>query len=134
MNSASYDLSPSPASLPVAKSCGKSCKGGCRKTEQHYREEDPSSALLDSPDNVLSTLHADGSRRWLRPRLETGRLWKRRRVLAYALIAFFVVLPHLRINGLPPILLNIVERKFIFFGHVFLPTDTLLLALLMLAV
>lgn len=92
------------------------------------------STLLDAPEHVLSTLESDGSRRWLFPRLSTGNLWKRRRVLAYFLIIFFVVLPHLRMpNGKPVILLDIVARKFVFFGHTFLPTDTLLLTLLMLA-
>ena len=90
--------------------------------------------LLDAPENVLSTLRGDGSRRWLRPRLSTGRWWKRRRTFAYALIIFFVVLPHLRFAGLPLVLLDIRARRFIFLGHTFLPTDTLLLALVMLTV
>lgn len=90
--------------------------------------------LLDAPEHVLSTLEGDGSRRWIRPRVATGRWWKRRRTLAYALIVFFVVVPHLRIGGLPPILLNIPARRFVFLGHTFLPTDTLLLALVMLTV
>ncbi len=90
--------------------------------------------LLDPPEHVLSTLESDGSRRWLRPRLSTGRWWKRRRTVAYALIIFFVVLPHLRINGKPLVLLDIVARKFVLLGHTFLPTDTLLLALAMVSV
>ncbi len=90
--------------------------------------------LLDAPEHVLSTLEGDGSRRWLRPRLARGNWWQRRRALGYALIVFFVVLPHLRIGGLPPILLNIPARRFVFLGHTFLPTDTLLLALVMLSV
>ena len=91
-------------------------------------------AMLESPEHVLSTLEKDGSRRWLRPRLATGFWWKYRRVFAYGLIAFFVILPHIRIAGLPPVLLDIPARRFIFLGHTFLPTDTLLLALLMLGV
>lgn len=90
--------------------------------------------LLDAPEHVLSTLESDGSRRWLFPKLSTGKWWKRRRVLAYFLIVFFVVLPHLRVNGRPVILLDITSAKFILGGHTFLPTDTLLLALLLLSV
>ncbi len=33
--------------------------------------------------------------------LSKGDLWKRRRILAYFLIVFFVVLPHLRFGGKP---------------------------------
>lgn len=92
------------------------------------------SPLLDAPEHVLSTLEQDGSRRWLRPRLSTGKWWNRRRWVAYGLIVFFVALPHLRVGGKPPVLLDVIGRKFTFLGHTFLPTDTLLLALLMLAV
>lgn len=83
---------------------------------------------------VLPTMNADGSRRWLTPRPVHGRYWLARLVVAWALIALFTLLPWLRINGHPPILLDVVSRRFIFFGTVFRPTDTLLLALLMLAI
>ncbi len=80
---------------------------------------------------VLSTLNEDGSRRWLHPRLSKGRFLTRRRIVAYILIAIFALLPYLRINGKPTILLDIPKREFTFFGFTFLPTDTLLLALFM---
>ncbi len=83
---------------------------------------------------VLSTLNADGSRRWLKPKVSPGRFLNRRRVVGYTLIAFFCTLPHLRIAGKPPILLDLVHREFTFFGVTLYPTDTLLFALLMLSV
>lgn len=85
-------------------------------------------------DRVLSTLNADGSRRWLRPWLSPGRFLARRRITAYALIAVFAALPYLKINGRPTILLDIAAREFTFFGVTFYPTDTLPLALLILSV
>jgi cytochrome c oxidase accessory protein FixG len=91
-------------------------------------------SLLDPPEQVLSTLNADGSRRWLRPRVSRGRFLTARRIMAYGLIALFTLLPHIRINGRPAMLLDIVHRKFHLFGVTFLPTDTLLLALFMLCV
>ncbi|TWT82664.1 putative electron transport protein YccM [Planctomycetes bacterium CA13] len=90
------------------------------------------SAMLEAPEHVLSTLEKDGSRRWLRPRLAKGFWWKRRRAFAYALLVFFVVLPHIRIGGLPPVLLDIPARHFTLLGYTFLATDTLPLALAML--
>ncbi|WP_246114742.1 cytochrome c oxidase accessory protein CcoG [Rubripirellula tenax] len=92
------------------------------------------SPLLDSPEHVLSTLEADGSRRWLRPKLAPGNWWKKRRVVAYLLMVVFVAIPHLRIGGKPLILLDIVARQFTVLGRTFYPTDTMLLALLMLSV
>ncbi len=83
---------------------------------------------------VLSTLNRDGTRRWLRPRVSPGLFLRWRRVVAWGLIVVFTVLPYLSINGKPPILLDIVARRFTFFGTTFLPTDSLLLALLFLSI
>lgn len=83
---------------------------------------------------VLSTMNEDGSRRWLRPRLSRGRFLTARRIVAYALIAIFTLIPYISVNGKPLVLLDILEREFTFFGATFLPTDTLLLALFILSV
>ena len=80
---------------------------------------------------VLPTLNEDGSRYWIRPRPSAGTWWNRRRLVGYALIAFFVTLPHLRWNGHPLILLNVPRREFTLLGNTFLPTDTLLLMLIL---
>ena len=80
---------------------------------------------------VLSTLNADGSRRWLDPREVSGRWHRRRTVVAWVLIALFSVLPWLRIAGKPPILLDVMTRHFTFFGTTFRPTETPLVAVLM---
>ncbi|MHB8916302.1 MAG: cytochrome c oxidase accessory protein CcoG [Thiobacillus sp.] len=88
-------------------------------------------SILRAEEHVLATLEADGSRRWLFPRLAMGAFWTRRRAVAYALIAFFTIVPHLRFRGKPPILLDVPTRRFTVMGYTFLPTDTLLLALLM---
>jgi cytochrome c oxidase accessory protein FixG len=80
---------------------------------------------------VLPTLNEDGSRYWIRPRPSAGTWWTRRMIVGYALIAFFVTLPHLRWAGKPLILLNVPRREFTLLGTTFLPTDTLLLMLLL---
>ena len=81
---------------------------------------------------VLSTMMEDGSRRWLHPRLAHGPYLRARRILAYALIAVFTLLPYLKIHGKPAVLLDLPDREFTVFGFTFLPTDTLLLALALL--
>ncbi len=73
----------------------------------------------------------DGSRNWIRPKPSTGAWWKRRRVVAYALMVVFFAIPHVRINGMPAILLDLPRRHFTILGTTFLPTDTLLLMLLL---
>jgi cytochrome c oxidase accessory protein FixG len=90
--------------------------------------------LLPPEERVLSTLEADGSRRWLHPRLAKGKTWHARRWVAYGLIAFFTVVPWLRWNGQPLVLLDIPNREFLLLGTTFLPTDTLPLAFAILAI
>ncbi len=88
-------------------------------------------AILESEEQVLSTLEADGSRRWLKPRLSKGNLLKLRRWLAYVLIAAFTLIPFIKVGGKPLVLLDIVARRFTILGFTFLPTDTVLLAIFM---
>jgi cytochrome c oxidase accessory protein FixG len=83
---------------------------------------------------VLPTMNEDGSRRWIRPRLSTGKFWVRRRAVAYALMVVFFAIPYLRMNGLPLVLLDLPLRRFTILGSTFFPTDTLLLMLLMLSI
>jgi cytochrome c oxidase accessory protein FixG len=80
---------------------------------------------------VLPTLNVDGSRNWIRPKPTHGKWWHRRRLVAYALMLLFFGIPYLHINGKPAILLNIPRREFTILGTTFLPTDTLLLMLLL---
>ncbi|MBM4092899.1 MAG: cytochrome c oxidase accessory protein CcoG [Planctomycetes bacterium] len=79
----------------------------------------------------MSTMRDDGSRRWMHPRVSSGRFWRARRLVAYVLIAVFTVTPYVRVGGEPAILLNLRAREFTILGFTFLPTDTLLLALLL---
>ncbi|QOJ01314.1 MAG: cytochrome c oxidase accessory protein CcoG [Phycisphaeraceae bacterium] len=91
-------------------------------------------SLLEPPEHVLSTLNRDGSRRWIEPRVSPGRFWHARRGVAYLLMAVFFLIPYLKINDKPAILLDIAAREFTILGKTFLPTDTLLLALLVVSV
>jgi cytochrome c oxidase accessory protein FixG len=79
-------------------------------------------------------MNPDGSRRWLRPKVSGGTFLVWRRVVAWALIVLFTALPYIRVGGRPSVLLDLPRREFTFFGTTFLPTDTLLLALLFLAI
>ena len=89
---------------------------------------------LVSPDQVLSTLNPDGTRRWLAPRLAKGRYWKKRRVVAYVLMLLFNVLPWIKVGGKPVMLLDLVHREFTFFGVTFQPTETVIVTALFLSI
>jgi cytochrome c oxidase accessory protein FixG len=57
-----------------------------------------------------------------------------RRVVAYGLMVVFFLVPYLRMNGKPLVLLDVPHRQFTLLGYTFLPTDTLLFMLLVLSI
>jgi cytochrome c oxidase accessory protein FixG len=81
-------------------------------------------------ERVLSTLNQDGSRHWLRPRLARGRFLTARRIVGFALIALFVLLPRIRIGGRPALFIDLSARELDVFGLVFRPSDGVVLMLL----
>lgn len=83
--------------------------------------------ILESPEEVLTTLRSDGRRRWLYPTLSPGRFLNARRAVGWVLIVAYIALPIVQIGGYPAVLLDVVQREFAFFGLVFYPTDTVLL-------
>ena len=87
-----------------------------------------------TPGKVLTTLNEDGRRIWMRPRRYEGRYLNRRRVVGYALILAFLILPFVQVGGHPAILLDVAARRFHLFGFTFHPTDSALLMLLMLSI
>lgn len=91
-------------------------------------------SLPISPERVLPTLNADGTRNRIRPRLYDGRILRARRVVGWGLMALFVALPFLRVTHQPALLLDVIQRRFVFFGHTYFATDGVLLMLLMLSI
>lgn len=87
-----------------------------------------------SNQRVLATMNQDGSRHWIRPKLSPGKYQKLRFWVAWGLMLIFSLTPHLRYQGKPWILLDIPSRQFVFWGHTFLATDSLLLLLLLLTI
>lgn len=99
------------------------------------KPQTPAASPLMKPEGrVLATLEDDGRRRWLRPKPSPGAWWRRRVAVAWALIALYTVVPWIKVAGMPMVLLDVVDRKFVFFGSVFRPTETLLFGVLFLSV
>ena len=72
-------------------------------------------------------------RQWIYPKLIKGKLYTYRNYVSYFLLALLFSGPFIKVNGEQLILLNILERKFAFFGIVFLPQDFYLFVLAMLS-
>ena len=62
-------------------------------------------------------------REWIYPKLIKGKLYQYRNWLSYILLGLMFAGPFIKLNGEQLILLNILERKFVFFGVVFWPQD-----------
>ncbi|HEY0865130.1 MAG TPA: cytochrome c oxidase accessory protein CcoG [Lacunisphaera sp.] len=75
----------------------------------------------------VTTIASDGSRRDLHPADVHGRFTRARRWSGWALIAFYLVLPWIPVNGHPAVFLDLAERRFHFFGYTLAAQDAWLL-------
>ncbi len=90
------------------------------------------SAPLDqSFRDSVSTIDKTGKRSWIFPVQPNGRLTRLREFASYFYLLIFFSLPHIKVNGEPLVLINVLERKFILFGIVFWPQDFVLFGLAM---
>jgi cytochrome c oxidase accessory protein FixG len=76
-----------------------------------------SSPPKKSPDLVsVTTINSDGSRHFLQPSHVHGRFTTWRRIFGLLLVAIYVALPWIKINGYPAVFLDIATRRFHLFG------------------
>lgn len=73
--------------------------------------------------NQLASVAPDGRRRWIYARKPAGWFYRARTGLSWGLLAFLLLAPFVRVNGLPLMMFNVIERKFVFFGLLFWPQD-----------
>lgn len=74
----------------------------------------------------------DKGRKWIYPRIVKGKLYQYRSFVSYFLLTLLFAAPFIRLNGEQLILLNVIERKFVFFGVIFWPQDFYLFVLALL--
>lgn len=80
----------------------------------------------------IATVDQSGKRLWIYPKKPKGRFTNARTYLSWVLLAFLFGMPFIKVNGEPFLLFNVLERKFILFGIVFMPQDFHLFVLAML--
>ena len=86
------------------------------QTPAHFRDQ-------------VSTLTDDGlKRKWIYPKIIKGKLYKYRSVVSYCFLLLLISAPFIKLNGEQLVLLNLIERKFVFLGIVFWPQDFYLFA------
>lgn len=79
----------------------------------------PNTPTLES----LSSIHADGSKKSLHPADVRGPFTRWRRLAALVMLTIYVALPWIPVNGYPAVFLDVVERRFHFFGITFATQD-----------
>ncbi|MEQ1632204.1 MAG: cytochrome c oxidase accessory protein CcoG [Planctomycetota bacterium] len=76
------------------------------------------------PDlDTLFSINADGSRNAIQPADCSGRYQTRKHLLWYVLIGVYLLMPWVRVDGHPAILIDIAQRHFYLFGHTFNAQD-----------
>lgn len=80
----------------------------------------------------LASILPDGRRRWIYARKPSGNYYTARTILSWALVAFLLSAPFIKVGGHQFLLLNILTREFVLFGVPFWPNDFYLVALLFL--
>ncbi len=80
-------------------------------------------ALKDQSKPNKNQLTKTTVRKWIYPRIVKGTLYKYRSLVSYFFLALLFAAPFIRLNGEQLVLLNILERKFVFFGIIFWPHD-----------
>lgn len=80
----------------------------------------------------IASLTPDGKRKWVYAQRPSGRLYHWRKLVSVLLLAFLFLAPVVKVNGNQFMLLDIMERQFVFFGVPFWPNDFYLVALLFL--
>ncbi len=71
----------------------------------------------------LATVTEEGKRIWVYPKKPKGKFHRARVVVAIILLAILFLVPLIKVDGHPFMLLDILGRKFILFGVVFGPQD-----------
>ncbi|MBM2816023.1 MAG: cytochrome c oxidase accessory protein FixG [Ignavibacteria bacterium] len=81
----------------------------------------------------VSNIDKSGKRKRIYPMKPEGRFHRARVIVAIFLMIIFFTCPFIRIEGNPAFLFDFIERKFTFFGILFLPQDLYIVALILIA-
>jgi cytochrome c oxidase accessory protein FixG len=85
----------------------------------------------DSFRDSIGTINEKGKRKFIFPKKPQGKYYDRRKLVSYALLAFLLSSPFIKINGNQFLLFNVLDRRFNIFGMPFWPQDFYLVVILM---
>lgn len=91
------------------------------------REEDLQHA--ESYRDRVSTVTDSGKRKWVYALKPKGKWYNYRKYIAWFYLAIFFIMPFIKVNGLPFMMINVTEGKFILFSKIFWPQDFFIFAI-----
>ncbi len=99
-----------------------------------YEEDKLITETGDSYKDRVAVIDKKGKRVWVYPNKPTmGKYQKGRLVVGWLILAMFFIIPFIQVNGQSYFLIDIVNRKFIFFGTIWFPHDFYIFAIGLLA-
>lgn len=78
---------------------------------------------VESFRDRVSTVTESGSRNWIYAQKPHGKYYRYRNILAIFYFLIFFGMPFIKINGMPFLLFNVIDGKFILFSKIFWPQD-----------
>src|SRR5689334_6775 len=88
----------------------------------------------DTFRNELGSVAKDGRRRWVYARQPSGPLYRARTIVSFFLLAFLILAPFVTVHGQPLMLLDVINRRFVILGALFVPQDFYIVVVLALTV
>lgn len=85
----------------------------------------------DSYRDRISSVTEGGKRNWVYALMPEGKWYSIRQKLAWLYLAVFFVIPFIKVNDMPFVLINVIEGKFILFSKIFWPQDFFIFAVAM---
>lgn len=73
--------------------------------------------------DTVSTVTIDGKRKWIYALKPSGKFYNWRSILAAVYLLAFFIMPFIKIDGQPFLMINIIESKFVIFSKPFWPQD-----------
>jgi len=71
----------------------------------------------------VATVDVEVKRIWMYPKKPSGTFYNYRKIVSYLLLVILFTGPFLTIGGEPILMLNVLERKFVILGQLFVPQD-----------
>lgn len=84
-----------------------------------FNQEEDTEEFRDS----ISTVDKEGKRVWVYPKKPEGFFTRWREYVSYVLLLLLFIVPFIRVGGEPLFLFDVLERRFVLFGQLFLPQD-----------